>query len=83
MPLTAEVSHPGGQFLPTGSSRLLDMRDLPDTWPGGSRRSSCGRFSQGEIDRDVRELAQIERVPQLRTLVRLLAARCARQRLGP
>lgn len=32
-------------------------------------------YVQNLIDREVRELSQIERVPQLRTLVRLLAAR--------
>jgi hypothetical protein len=126
-----------GRFLLTGSSRLLGMRDLPDTLAGRIETIELWPFSQGEIDRtgdgfvdaafqlgpdlhlestvsraeyagrvvrgglpeavartaprrrerfldeyvqnlidrEVRELAEIERVPQLRTLVRLLAAR--------
>lgn len=126
-----------GRFLLTGSSRLLDMRDLPDTLAGRIETIELWPFSQGEIDRtpdgfvdaafelgpdlhlestvtraeyadrvvrgglpeavartvsrrrerfldeyvqnlidrEVRELAEIERMPQLRTLVRLLAAR--------
>lgn len=126
-----------GQFLLTGSSRLLGLRDLPDTLPGRMETIELWPFSQGEIDgapdsfvdaafrlgpairlesavtrtdyanrlvrgglpeavartdprrrgkfldayvqnlidRDVRQLAEIERAPQLATLVRLLAAR--------
>jgi predicted AAA+ superfamily ATPase len=126
-----------GRFLLTGSSRLLGMRDLPDTLAGRIETIELWPFSQGEIDRtgdgfvdaafrlgpdlhlestvsraeyadrvvrgglpeaaartaprrrerfldeyvhnlidrEVRELAEIERVPQLRTLVRLLATR--------
>jgi uncharacterized protein len=126
-----------GRFLLTGSSRLLGMRDLPDTLAGRMETIELWPFSQGEIDgtpdgfvdaafrlgpdlrhesaitrtdyaerlvrgglpeavartaprrrerfldeyvqnvidREVRELAEIERVPQLRTMVRLLAAR--------
>lgn len=126
-----------GRFLLTGSSRLLGLRDLPDTLVGRMETVELYPFSQGEIDttpdgfvdavfghgpsiqhesavsrsdyterlvrgglpeavarndprrrgifidnyvqnlieRDVRQLAEIERVPQLMTLVRLLAAR--------
>lgn len=126
-----------GQFLLTGSSRLLGLRELPDTLPGRMETIELWPFSQGEIDgapdsfidaafhlgpeirhestitrtdyadrlvrgglpeavartdprrrgrfleayvqnlidRDVRQLAEIERAPQLTTLVRLLAAR--------
>jgi uncharacterized protein len=126
-----------GQFLLTGSSRLLGLRDLPDTLPGRMETSELWPFSQGEIDgtsdsfvdtafrlgpelrhesavtradysdrlvrgglpeavartdprrrgrfldayvqnlidRDVRQLTEIERAPQLATLIRLLAAR--------
>jgi len=126
-----------GRFLLTGSSRLLGLRDLPDTLPGRMETIELWPFSQGEIDstadgfidaafqlgpdlrhesdmtradyadrivrgglpeavarteprrrgrffdsyvqnlidRDVRQLAEIERVSQLTALVRLLAAR--------
>ncbi|HLJ98303.1 MAG TPA: ATP-binding protein, partial [Streptosporangiaceae bacterium] len=126
-----------GRFLLTGSSRLLGLRDLPDTLPGRMETIELWPFSQGEIDsttdgfidtafrigpdlrhestvaraeyadrivrgglpeavarddprrrgrffdsyvqnlidRDVRQLAEIERAPQLSTLIRLLAAR--------
>jgi uncharacterized protein len=125
-----------GRFLLTGSSRLLGLRDLPDTLPGRMETIELWPFSQGEIDsapdgfteaafrlgpairhestvtraeyadrvvrgglpeavarsdtrrgrfldsylqnlidREVRQLAEIERVPQLTTLIRLLAAR--------
>ncbi len=126
-----------GRFLLTGSSRLLALRDLPDTLPGRMETIELWPFSQGEIDgapdgfvdavfelgpdvhhdstigradyadrivrgglpeavartdprrrgrffdsylqnlvdRDVRQLAEIERAPQLTTLIRLLAAR--------
>lgn len=126
-----------GQFLLTGSSRLLGLRDLPDTLPGRMETIELWPFSQGEIDsspdsfvdtafslgpelrhessvtraayadrlvrgglpeavartdprrrgrfldayvqnlidRDVRQLTEIERAPQLATLIRLLAAR--------
>jgi predicted AAA+ superfamily ATPase len=126
-----------GRFLLTGSSRLLGLRDLPDTLPGRIETIELWPFSQGEIDgtpddfidtvfrlgpairhessltradyadrlvrgglpeavaridprrrgrffdsylqnlidRDVRQLAEIERAPQLTTLIRLLAAR--------
>lgn len=126
-----------GQFLLTGSSQLLALRDLPDTLPGRMETIELWPLSQGEIDRapdtfvdaafrlgpdlrhesdisrtnyserlvrgglpeaiarsdprrrgrfldeyvrnlierDVRQLAEIERAPQLSTLVRLLAAR--------
>lgn len=126
-----------GQFLLTGSARLLGLRDLPDTLPGRMETIELWPFSQGEIDRtsdsfvdtafrlgpelrhesdvtradysdrlvrgglpeavvrtdprrrgrfldayvrnlidrDVRQLTEIERAPQLATLIRLLAAR--------
>jgi uncharacterized protein len=126
-----------GRFLLTGSSRLLGLRDLPDTLPGRMETIDLWPFSQGEIDsapdgfvdaafqlgpdlrhesavsradyadrivrgglpeavarndprrrgrffdayvqnlidRDVRQLAEIERAPQLTMLIRLLAAR--------
>ena len=133
-----------GRFLLTGSSRLLALRDLPDTLPGRMETIELWPFSQGEvdgapdgfidaafrlgpgirlesttsraeyadrivrgglpeavaredirrrgrfldayvqnlIDRDVRQLAEIERAPQLATLIRLLAARSG-QLLSP
>lgn len=40
-----------GQFLLTGSSRLLGLRDLPDTLPGRMETIELWPFSQGEIDR--------------------------------
>lgn len=126
-----------GRFLLTGSSRLLELHDLPDTLPGRMETIELWPFSQGEIDgqpdgfidlifnqgpeirhtsevtrasyaervvrggfpeavarilprrrelfldsyvddlitRDVRQLSEIEREPQLRALLRLLAAR--------
>lgn len=126
-----------GRFLLTGSSRLLGLRDLPDTLPGRMETIELWPFSQGEIDRsadgfvdtafrlgpdlrhesvvtradysdrlvrgglpeavartdtrrrgkfldayvqnlierDVRQLTEIERAPQLTMLIRLLAAR--------
>jgi predicted AAA+ superfamily ATPase len=126
-----------GRFLLTGSSRLLALRDLPDTLPGRMETVELWPFSQGEIDgtpdgfidavfrlgpdlrhesaitraeyadrlvrggfpeavartdprrrgrffdayvqslvdRDVRQLGEIERSAQLTVLIRLLAAR--------
>ena len=126
-----------GQFLLTGSSRLLALRGLPDTLPGRMETVELWPFSQGEIDRaadgfvdaafrlgpdlrhestvarveysdrlvrgglpeavartdprrrgrfldayvqnlidrDVMQLTEIERAPQLGTLIRILAAR--------
>jgi uncharacterized protein len=126
-----------GRFLLTGSSRVLGLRELPDTLPGRMETIELWPFSQGEmdtapdgfvdavfrlgpdvrhestvsradyadrivrgglpeavtrtdprrrgrffdaylqnlIDREVRQLAEIERAPQLTTLIRLLAAR--------
>lgn len=126
-----------GRFLLTGSSRLLALRDLPDTLPGRMETIELWPFSQGEIDhaadgfvdaafrlgpevrhqsavtradyaervvrgglpeavarsdprrrgrfldayvqslidREVRQLVEIERAPQLSMLIRLLAAR--------
>jgi uncharacterized protein len=40
-----------GQFLLTGSARLLRLRDLPDTLPGRMETVELWPFSQGEIDR--------------------------------
>ena len=39
-----------GRYLLTGSSRLLGMRDLPDTLPGRIEIIELWPFSQGEID---------------------------------
>jgi uncharacterized protein len=39
-----------GRYLLTGSSRLLGMRDLPDTLPGRMETIELWPFSQGEID---------------------------------
>ena len=39
-----------GQFLLTGSSRLLGLRELPDTLPGRMETIELWPFSQGEID---------------------------------
>ena len=126
-----------GRFLLTGSSRLLALRELPDTLPGRMETIELWPFSQGEIDqcqdsfidrafqlgqelrcesaisragyaerlvrgglpeavartddrrrgrffdsyvqnvvdREIRQLAEIEKGPQLRSLIRLLAAR--------
>ncbi len=125
-----------GQFLLTGSARLLGMRGVPDLLPGRAETIELWPLSQGEIDgtsdgfidaifelgpkfrhrstedrhgyidrvirggfpeavarrgrrreaffdnyisdiinRDVIQLSEIERGPQMRTLVRLLAAR--------
>jgi predicted AAA+ superfamily ATPase len=134
---TVDADPRPGRFLLTGSSRLLGLRDLPDTLPGRMETIELWPFSQGEIDgtpddfidtvfrlgpairhestltrsdyaervvrgglpeavaridprrrgrffdsyvqnlidRDVRQLAEIERAPQLTTLIRLLAAR--------
>ncbi|MGN8025450.1 ATP-binding protein [Microbacterium sp. 22242] len=127
--------HPG-QFLLTGSARLLSMRAVPDALPGRMETIELWPLSQGEIDgtsdgfidtvfaegaaarhssadrrvdyierivrggfpeavaragrrrsafldnyvsdivnRDVIQLSEIERVPQLRALIRMLAAR--------
>lgn len=134
---TVDADPRPGRFLLTGSSRLLGLRDLPDTLPGRMETIELWPFSQGEIDsapdafidtvfrlgpairhestvtradyadrvvrgglpeavartdprrrgrffdayvqnlvdRDVRQLAEIERAPALTTLIRLLAAR--------
>ncbi len=134
---TVDADPRPGRFLLTGSSRLLGLRDLPDTLPGRMETIELWPFSQGEIDgapdafidtafrlgpamrhestvtradyadrvvrgglpeavartdprrrgrffdayvqhlidREVRQLAEIERAPQLTTLIRLLAAR--------
>jgi len=126
-----------GRFLLTGSSRLLGLRDLPDTLPGRMETIELWPFSQGEIDnghdgfidaafrlgpdvrhdsdvsradyadrivrgglpeavaredprrrgrffdsyvqnlidREIKQLVEIERAPQLTTLIRLIAAR--------
>ncbi|GAA2828100.1 ATP-binding protein [Nonomuraea rubra] len=137
--IKAQVDHDTrpGRYLLTGSSRLLDLKDLPDTLPGRMETIELWPFAQGEIDgtadrfvdaifaegpalrhyseitrtgyadrlvrggfpeavardnvrrrgrffdsyvgdliaRDVRQLAQIERGPDMRALVRLLAGR--------
>lgn len=39
-----------GRFLLTGSSRLLALRELPDTLPGRMETVELWPFSQGEID---------------------------------
>src|ERR1700753_2215446 len=39
-----------GRFLLTGSSRLLALRDLPDTLPGRMETIELWPFSLGEID---------------------------------
>jgi uncharacterized protein len=134
---TVDADPSPGRFLLTGSSRLLGLRDLPDTLPGRMETIELWPFSQGEIDRtadsfidavfrlgpdlrhesavtradysdrlvrgglpeavartdprrrgkfldayvqnlidrDVRQLTEIERAPQLSALIRLLAAR--------
>jgi predicted AAA+ superfamily ATPase len=140
---TVDADPRPGRFLLTGSSRLLGLRDLPDTLPGRMETIELWPFSQGEIDgaadglidadsfidavfrlgpalriesavtraeyaervvrgglpeavaradtrrrgrffdsyvqnlidRDVKQLAEIERAPQLAILIRLLAAR--------
>jgi len=134
---TVDADPRPGRFLLTGSSRLLGLRDLPDTLPGRMETIELWPFSQGEIDsapdgfvdevfrrgpairhestvtraeyadrivrgglpeavartdprrrgrffdsyvqnlvdREVRQLVEIERAPQLTTLIRLLAAR--------
>jgi uncharacterized protein len=126
-----------GRYLLTGSSRLLALRDLPDTLPGRMETIELWPFAQGEIDdrpdgfidavfthgpalrhtsrvtrvdyadrlvrggypeavartnprrrqrffdsyvgdlinRDVRQLSEIERIAELRALIRSLAAR--------
>jgi uncharacterized protein len=44
-------THPrAGRYLLTGSSRLLGLRDLPDTLPGRMEIIELWPFSQGEID---------------------------------
>jgi predicted AAA+ superfamily ATPase len=44
-------AHPiPGRFLLTGSSRVLAMRDLPDTLPGRMETIELWPLSQGEID---------------------------------
>src|SRR4051794_11268048 len=125
-----------GRYLLTGSSRLLALRDLPDTLPGRMETIELWPFAQGEIDdrpdgfidavfthgpalrhtsrltrvdyadrlvrggypeavartnhrrrqrffdsyvgdlinRDVRQLSEIERIAELRALIRALAA---------
>jgi uncharacterized protein len=39
-----------GRFLPTGSARVLGLRDLPDSLPGRTETIELWPFSQGEID---------------------------------
>src|SRR5262249_32011357 len=47
---TVDADPRPGRFLLTGSSRLLAMRDLPDTLPGRMETIELWPFSQGEID---------------------------------
>ncbi len=136
---TVDADPRPGQFLLSGSARVLGLRALPDALPGRMETVELWPFSQGEIDgepdgfidaafalgpelehdsdltradyaarvvrggmpeavarenprrrgrfldsyvqtlidRDVRQLSEIGRVPQLRSLVSLLAARSA------
>ncbi|MCK2212871.1 ATP-binding protein [Actinomadura sp. ATCC 31491] len=133
-----------GRYVLTGSSRLLALRDLPDTLPGRMETIELWPFSQGEIDgtadgfvdavfsegaelrhtsqvsrpdyaarlvrggfpeavaradvrrrarffdsylgdliaRDVQQLTEIERRPELQALIRLLAARSGQLLVG-
>ncbi|MGH3721677.1 MAG: ATP-binding protein [Pseudonocardiaceae bacterium] len=47
---TVDADPRPGRFLLTGSSRLLALRDLPDTLPGRMETIELWPFSQGEID---------------------------------
>lgn len=47
---TVDADPRPGRFLLTGSSRLLGLRDLPDTLPGRVETIELWPFSQGEID---------------------------------
>jgi hypothetical protein len=47
---TVDANPRPGRFLLTESSRLLGLRDLPDTLPGRMETIELWPFSQGEID---------------------------------
>lgn len=47
---TVDADPRPGRFLLTGSSRLLALRELPDTLPGRMETIELWPFSQGEID---------------------------------
>jgi predicted AAA+ superfamily ATPase len=47
--VTVDLDNSPGQFLLTGSSRLLALRDLPDALPGRMEIVELWPFSQGEI----------------------------------
>lgn len=48
--LTVDADPRPGQFLLTGSARILALRDLPDALPGRMETIELWPFSQGEID---------------------------------
>jgi predicted AAA+ superfamily ATPase len=48
--LTVDLDPAPGQFLLTGSSRILALRSLPDALPGRMEIVELWPFSQGEID---------------------------------
>jgi len=47
---TVDADPRPGRFLLTGSSRILGLRELPDTLPGRMETIELWPFSQGEID---------------------------------
>ncbi|MPY80935.1 MAG: DUF4143 domain-containing protein [Actinophytocola sp.] len=49
--LAVDLDPTPGQFLLTGSSRVLALRDLPDALPGRMEIIELWPFSQGEIER--------------------------------
>ncbi|WP_433610217.1 ATP-binding protein [Dactylosporangium sp. CA-139114] len=48
--LVVDADPTPGQFLLTGSARILALRDLPDALPGRMETVELWPFSQGEID---------------------------------
>jgi predicted AAA+ superfamily ATPase len=77
--LGPDVRHESAVSRADYASRIVrggipDAVARPDTRRRGRFLDS---YVQALIDRDVRELARIEQAPQLRTLIRLLAARSA------
>ncbi|MFD0584597.1 ATP-binding protein [Dactylosporangium darangshiense] len=48
--LVVDADPAPGQFLLTGSARILALRDLPDALPGRMETVELWPFSQGEID---------------------------------
>src|SRR6266702_2328174 len=48
--VAVDADQRSGRFLLTGSSRLLGLRDLPDTLVGRMETVALWPFSQGEID---------------------------------